>query len=219
MANPSGPALSGPAAEARLAQAWEQVFGQDPETQQIIHVLTRPTEYPAWLTGFSPFEAWMRNGGKATGEVWRAFADIAIPWPYVRNARRAIGLGISNVRILVLEREQWESAPLWLRYLAEVHIPATAALAGETLYRVWLEDCRGRGLPDRDYDVNLWGAAGIMLTGYQDGDVGWRVFLADDPDQDRSAVELNFVVAMRDFASAHGQLITPPAEGQRVLQG
>ena len=211
--------LSGAAAEARLAEAWEMVFRQDPETQQIIHVLTRPTEYPAWLTGFPPYEAWMQNGGKATGEVWRAFAEVAIPWPYIRNARRAITLGISNVRILVLRRDQWEHAPLWLQYLAEVHIPGTAALAGETLYRVWLEDCRGYGIPDRSYDVNLWGAAGVMLTGYQDGDVDWRVFLADDHDPDRSAEELYFVTSMRDFAAAHGQRITPPAEAQPVLRG
>ena len=156
--------LSGAAAEARLAEAWERVFSHDPVTQQIIHVLTRPTEYPTWLTGFSPFEAWMRNGCGANDEVWRTFAKVAIPWPYIHNARRAIAIGISNVRIFVLKRTQWESAPSWLQYLAEVHLPAIAALAGETLYRVWLEDCRDSGLPDRDYDVNLWGADGVMLA-------------------------------------------------------
>jgi len=211
--------LSGAAAQARLAEAWEKVFGQGPESQQIIHVLTRPAEYPAWLTGFMPFEAWMRDGGKATDDVWRAFADTAIPWPYIRDARRASALGIPNSRIFVLERSQWESAPPWLRYLAEVHIPGTAALAGETLYRVWLEDCQDDGLPDRDYDVNLWGAAGIMLTGYQDGDVDWRAFLADDPSPDRSAEELRFVISMRDFAAARGQLITPPPEARPILAG
>jgi len=211
--------LSGTAADARLAAAWEAVFRQEAETQQIIHVLTRPTEYPAWLTGFPPFEAWMRNGGKATDEVWRDFAETASPWPYIRNARRAIELGIPNVRILVVKRAQWESAPPWLQYLADVHIPATAALAGETHYRVWLEDCRDRGIPDRDYDVNLWGAAGIMLTGYQDGDVDWRVFLADDHDPDRSVEELRFVISMRDFAAARGQLITPSAQARAILRG
>ena len=211
--------LSGAAADARLAEAWDKVFGQDPESQQIIHVLTRPTEYPAWLTGFPPFEAWVQKGGKATDEVWRAFAGIASAWPYIRNARRAAALGIPNVRILVLKRDQWDPAPPWLQYLAEVHIAATAALAGETFYRVWLEDCHGLGLPDRDYDVNLWGAAGIMLTGYQDGDVDWRAFLADDRNPDRSSDEFRFVISMRDFAAAHGQLIMSPAEAQSVLHG
>jgi hypothetical protein len=204
--------LCGAAAEARLAKAWEQVFDHDPVTQRIIHVLTRPTEYPAWLTGFTPFEAWTRNGCEADDEVWRTFADIATPWPYVHNARRASAIGIPNVRIFVLERAQWNSAPLWLRYLAEVHLPALAALAGEALYRVWHEDRRDSGLPDRDYDVNLWGAAGVMLAGYQDGDVGWRVFLADDRNPDRSIEEHDFIISMHDLASAHGQLIKLPPE-------
>jgi hypothetical protein len=205
--------LSGAAADARLAEAWEKIFSQAPATtQQIIHVLTRPTEYPAWLTGFTPFEAWTQNDGKANDEVWRTFAEIAIGWPYIHNARRASAIGISNVRIFVLERAQWESAPLWLRYLAEVHLPAIAALAGETLYRVWLDDCRDSGLPDRDYDVNLWGAAGVMLAGYRNGDVDWRVFLADDRDPDRSVEERDFIISMRDFTSVSGQLINlPPA--------
>ena len=97
--------LSGVAAETRLAEAWEEIFGQDPASQQIIHVLTRPSGYPAWLTGFTPFEAWMHNGCDANDEIWRNFAEIAAPWPYIHNARRAVAAGISNVRIFVLERD------------------------------------------------------------------------------------------------------------------
>jgi hypothetical protein len=197
--------LSGAAAEARLAGAWDRIFSRDPADQQIIHVLTRPTEYPIALTGFSPFEIWMRNGCKASDEVGRAFAKIAIPWPYIHNARRSAAVGIPNTRIFVLERDGWETAPLWLQYLSEVHLPAIAALAGETFYRVWLEDCRKSGLPDREYDVNLWGAAGVMLTGYQNGDVEWRAFLDDDRDPDRSLKEHEFIVSMHAFASAHGK--------------
>jgi len=205
--------LSGAAADARLAEAWEEVFSQDPANQQIIHVLTRPTEYPAWLTGFPPFEAWLRNGREANDEVWRTFAGIATPWPYISNARRAIAAGIPNLRIFVLEHAQSESAPPWLRYLAEVHLPAIAALAGETRYRVWLEDCRDAGLQDRDCDVDLWGAAGVMLTGYRNGDVDWRVFLADDPNPVRSLKEREFINAVRDVAFAHGHVIKlPPGE-------
>jgi hypothetical protein len=204
--------LCGAAAEARLAGAWEAVFSRDPATQQIIHVLTRPAGYPDWLTGFAPFEAWLRAGGVATDEAWRELAEVAAAWPYIRQARRAAALGIPNVRIFVLGRAQWESAPSWLRYLAEVHLPGIAALAGETLYRVWLEDCQARGLPDRDYDVNLWGAAGIMLAGYQDGDVAWRVFLADERDPDRSREEHDYVMSMRDLARSHGQLIAADLE-------
>ena len=204
--------LSGAAAEARLAEAWERIFSQDPATQQIIHVLARPTEYPTWLTGFSPFEAWMRNGCEANDKIWNIFAEIAIPWPYIHNARRATAIGIPNVRIFILKRTEWELAPSWLQYLAEVHLPAIAALAGETLYRVWLEDCRDSGLPDRDYDVNLWGADGVMLAGYHDGDVGWRVFLADDRNPDRSRTERGFIISMRDFASERGELVKLPPE-------
>lgn len=204
--------LSGAAAEVRLAEAWERVFSQDPATQKIIHVLTRPAEYPTWLTGFSPFEVWMQNDCKANDKVWRTFADVANLWPYINNARRAVAIGISNMRIFVLKRAQWESGPPWLRYLAEVHLPAIAALAGETLYRVWLEDCRNSGLPDRNYDVNLWGADGIMLAGYQNGDVDWRVFLADGRNPDRSRKERDFIISMREFASARGQLVKLPPE-------
>jgi hypothetical protein len=206
--------LSGAAAEARLAEAWDKVFSQDPATQQIIHVLTWPTEYPTWLTDFAPFEAWLRNGCEADNKVWQIFAEAAIPWPYIHNARRAIAIGISNMRIFVLKRAQWESAPSWLQYLAEVHLPAIAALAGETLYRVWLEDCRDNGLPDRDYDVNLWGADGVMLAGYQNGDVDWRVFLADDSDPGWFIKERDFIISMCDFASARGQLVKLPVELQ-----
>jgi hypothetical protein len=209
--------LSGAAAEARLAEAWDKIFDQDPANQQIVHVLTLPTEFSTGLTGFSPFEAWMRNGCKADDEVWRTFAELATPWPYICNARRALAAGISNTRIFVLERDGWESAPLWLQYLSEVHLPGIASLAGETLYRVWLEDCQRSGLPDRVYDVNLWGAAGVMLTGYQNGDVDWRSFLDDDRDPERSLEERGFVVCMRDFASAHGELIELPAELQPGL--
>jgi hypothetical protein len=203
--------LSGAAAEARLAKAWVRIFSQDPASQQIIHVLARPTEYPTWLDGFSPFQAWIRNGSEANDEVWRTFAEIAISWPYIHDARRAIAVGIPNMRIFVLERTEWESEPSWLHYLAEVHLPAIAALTGETLYRVWLEDCRDFGLPDRDYDVNLYGADGVMLAGYQNGDVNWRVFLADDCNPDLSREERDFVISMRDFACASGELVKLPS--------
>lgn len=202
--------LSGAAAEARLARAWERIFSRDPATQQIIHVLARPTEYPAWLTGFSPFEAWLQNECETNDEIWRSFAEIAIPWPYMHSARRAIALGIPNERIFVLKRTQWKSAPSWLHYLAQVHLPAIAALAGETLYRVWLEDTRNSGFPDRDYDVNLYGADGVMLVGYQNGDVAWREFLADDCNPDLSHKERDFVISMRQFASVHGELVKLP---------
>jgi hypothetical protein len=177
-------------------------------------VLARPTEYPIWLTDFAPFKAWMRNGCEANDEVWRTFAEIANSWSYIYNARRAIAVGIPTVRIFVLKRTQWESASSWLHYLAEVHLPAIAGLAGETLYRVWLEDCRNSGLPDRDYDVNLYGADGVMLAGYQDGDVNWRVFLADGGNPDVSHKEHDFITAMRDFASTCGESIKPPPELQ-----
>jgi len=206
--------LFGAAADARLAEAWDTLFSQDPASQQIIHVLTRPIEFPTALTGFSPFEAWMRNGRKADDEVWRAFAEIATPWAYIHNARRAVALGIPNVRIFVLERDGWDSAPIWLRYLAEIHLPGIAALAGETLYRVWREDCQRSGLPDRVCDVNLWGAAGVMLTGYQNGDVEWRAFLDDDPGPGLSSEEHDFVVSVHDFASAQGELVKLPLELQ-----
>jgi hypothetical protein len=33
------------------------------------------------MTPRPPFEAWMGNGCVANPEVWRAFAEIALPWP------------------------------------------------------------------------------------------------------------------------------------------
>jgi hypothetical protein len=206
--------LSGEAAEARLARAWEKVFSQDPATQQIVHVLAPPTEYPPWLTGFTPFDAWIKNRCKANGEIWNIFAETALSWSYFRNARRAMAMGIPNMRIFVLKRSQWESGPSWLHYLTEVHLPAIAALAGEKLYRVWLEDCRNSGLPDRDYDVNLYGAGGVMIAGYQNGDVTWRTFLADGRNPDLSRKEREFITSMRDFAPVCGELVKLPRELQ-----
>jgi hypothetical protein len=207
--------LSGVAAEDRLTEAWDTIFGCDPANQRIIHVLTRPTEYPTALTGFPPFKTWTRNGGKASDELWRDFAEIATPWPYVRDARRAGAAGIPNTRIFVLKRDEWKTAPPWLQYLSEVHLPAISGLAGEALYRVWLEDCLTSGLPDREYDVNLWGAAGVMLTGYHNGDVDWRAFLDDDRDPGRSLQEHDFVVSMHAFAAARGESIELPPELHR----
>jgi hypothetical protein len=201
----------GAAAENRLAEAWDTIFSHHPANQEIIHVLTWPTELVTGLAGFAPFETWMRNGRKADDEVWHTFAEVAASWPYIHNARRALAAEIVNVRIFTLKRDGWETAPLWLQYLSEVHIPAIAALAGETLYRVWLEDSRDFGVPERVYDVNLWGAAGIMLTGYRDGDVDWREFLDGDRDADRFREERDFVVSMRGFAAARGELIKLPA--------
>jgi hypothetical protein len=211
--------LFGGAAEARLGEAWERVFSQNPADQQIIHVLAQPTEYPTWITGFPLFEAWVKNGCEANDEIWSTFAKIATPWPYIRNARRATAIGISNVRIFVLKRTEWETAPPWLQYLAEVHLPAIAALAGEKLYQVWLEDCRNSGLPDRDYDVNLWGADGVMIAGYQNGDVDWRAFLADDRNPDWSRKEHDFITSMREFAFARGQLVKLPPQLEPLSPG
>lgn len=202
--------LFGTEADARLTEAWAKVLSQGSATQQIIHVMAQPTEFPAWLTGFLPFEAWIKNCCEANDEVWHTFADTAVQWQYIRNARHAVNVGISNVRIFVLTRKDWESAPPWLQYLAEVHLPAISALAGEALYRVWLEDCRNSGLPDRNYDVNLLGADGVMLAGYQNGDVDWRIFLSDDRDPDQYRTEHDFVIAMHNFASTRGQLVELP---------
>jgi hypothetical protein len=139
--------LSGAAAEVRLAEAWERVFSQDPATQEIIHVLTRPAEYPAWLAGFPPFEAWMQNGCEASDEVWRIFAKAAMPWPYISDARPAISIGISSVRIFVLERAQRESAPPWLRYYQD----------GDVEWRAFLADSPDpdRSRKERDFMMSM----------------------------------------------------------------
>jgi hypothetical protein len=160
----------------------------------------------------------MRNGCEASDGVWRTFAETAMSWPYIHNARRAIAVGIPNVRIFVAERTRCESVPSWVHYLAEVHLPAIAALTSETLYRVWIEDCRDSGLQDRDYDVNLCGADGIMLAGYQNGDVNWRAFLADDCNTDLCRQERVFIISMRDFAFARGELVELSAELQARSQ-
>jgi hypothetical protein len=53
-----------------------------------------------------------------------------------------------------------------------------------------------------------------MLAGYQDGDVDWRVFLSGEGDPGQYREERDFVVSVRDFASAHGELVRLPAELQ-----
>jgi hypothetical protein len=204
--------VSGAAADARLAQLWDAVFQAGPDGQQIIHVLTWPAADPAWLAGFAPFQAWQRSGEVAGEATWQSFAQAAAGWPYIRDARRAAALAIPNTRIFVHTRAQWREPPPWLRFLAQVHLPAIAAMAGETLYRVWREDCAGSGLPPREHDANIWGAGGVMLAGYgDDGDVAWREFLADDDDPARSGPERAFVLAMRDYAAAQGERVTLPS--------
>lgn len=184
-------------AEARLAEAWETVLSHDPAGQAIIHVQAPMTVHPDWIDDFPPFQAWMRNNRTPDQQVWRSFTEIAGQWPYIANARRAAAAGIPNVRTLVLPSDQY---PAWLQYLAEVHMPALCAMSGEKFYRIPAHDCLSAGIPVRDHDVNLWGAAGVMFAGGDNGDVEWRSFVeeADDPELYRK--ELGFLMSMRDFA-------------------
>jgi hypothetical protein len=56
----------------------------------------------------------------------------------------------------------------------------------------------------------IYCADGVMIAGYENGDVSWRSFLADAPDQDQSRKEHSFIFAMRDFAFARGELVKLP---------
>ena len=204
--------LSGDAAEARLARAWETILSQDPAGQEIIHVLAQPPVRPSWLADFRPFSAWLRNDCQADAGIWRSFAEIAESWPYIINARRAAARGIPNVRMIVMRDDLRESMPPWLRYLSEVHLPAISALSREKLFRVWAEDCRESGLPVRDYDSNLFGAAGVMIAGGENGNIEWRAFLEETQDPDQFRQEHEYVTSMRDLALHHGDPIAlPPA--------
>lgn len=198
--------LRGAAAEARLAEAWEKILGHDPARQEIIHVLAQPAVEPEWISEFPVFQAWMKNGCEESAEIWRSFAEIAESWSYIINARRA---GIPNVRILVLRRSS-QPEP-WLQYLSEVHLPAISALSGETLYTVWAEDCRAAGIQVRDHDVNLFGAAGVMMAGGDNGDVEWRAFADETSDPDLFRRERDHVLAIRDYAVARRKPAELPA--------
>lgn len=192
--------LSGDEAEARLAEAWKTILGQDPAGQEIIHVLPQPAVEPAWIAEFAVFQEWMANGGEASDEIWKSFAQIAESWPYIVNARRAAALGIPNVRMLVLHQSPADpDAPPWLRYLAEVHLPAISVLSRESLYRVRAGDCRGAGIQLRDCDVNLFGAAGVMIAGGDNGDVEWRAFVDEMSDPELFRETCQHVAAVRDF--------------------
>jgi hypothetical protein len=57
-----------------------------------------------------------------------------------------------------------------------------------------------------------YGAGGVMLAGYQNGNVSWRALLADDCDPDLSRKERDLIISMRDFAAARGELVKPPPE-------
>jgi hypothetical protein len=204
--------LSGDSAEARLAKAWETILSHDPAGQEIIHVLAQPTGFPAWIDGSAPFEKWMRNDREASSEIWRCFASIAESWSYIRDARRAAELGIPNVRTIVLEDGPGESAAPWLRYLCEIHLPAISAMSGESLYLVPARACRASRIAVRGHDANIYGAAGVMLAGGENGEVEWRAFLADEHDPDEFQAELDFVTSMRDLAITHGTRVNLPAE-------
>lgn len=168
-------------------------------------MLVPPEACPQWASEFPPFQAWTRNGGQADEETMRCFTRIAGRWPYIRAALRARDAGIPNTRVLVLETGLGETALRWQRYLSELHLPGIAALAGETLYQVRASDCRAAGIRVRDYDANIFGAAGVMLTGYQDGDVAWRAFLADGAEPGLDRQERGYVTAMRDFAAGEAK--------------
>lgn len=210
--------LTGDAAEARLAEAWEAIHGAPSATQRIVHVLRPPTEYPAWLDEDWCYTDWVAKDYEPDETTWSGFAYLASSWSYTRDARRAQAALIPNIRVFLLERSGWESAPPWMHYFAKVHHPATAVVAGEALYRVWREDCHEAGISDRDYDVNIWGAAGVMLTGYKAsyGDVAWRAFLADGQEGYRE--ERDFALSVRDLALERGELIRLPAAVRQVVE-
>jgi hypothetical protein len=204
--------LSGDTAEARLAKAWETILSHDPAGQEIIHVLAQPTGFPAWIDGSAPFGKWMRNDGEASSEIWHCFASIAESWSYIKDARQAAERGIPNTRIIVVEDGLGESAAPWLRYLCEIHLPAISAMSGESLYLVQAQTCRASRIPVRGHDANIYGAAGVMLAGGDNGEVEWRAFLADEHDPDEAEAELGFVTSMRDLAITQGVRADLPAE-------
>ncbi|MCL2580989.1 MAG: hypothetical protein FWE35_00860 [Streptosporangiales bacterium] len=206
--------LSGDAAEERLNRAWDTILARDPADQEIIHVLAEPSPEPEWIAGFGPFRAWADDGERASGKVWEMFAAIAGTWPYIAGARRAAAAGIPNTRILVLRQDRLESAPAWFRYLALVHLPGISAMSGEDLYLVRAEDCRAAGLAVRNHDVNLFGAAGAMTAGGDNGDVEWRAFVDEVQDPELFRQEHDYLTAVRAFTARHGVLIALPSSLQ-----
>lgn len=201
----------GEAAEARLEEAWEPILGEDPHRQEIIHVQCPMTVEPEWVAGFETFRAWVRNGREASEGVWRSFFRIADTWPYVVNARLATAAGIPNIRTLILPTGRPESFPVWLQYLSTVHLPAIAAMCGEQFYLISSDDCRRHGIPVRDHDVNLFGAAGVMMAGGENGDVEWRIFLDEAQDGNLFHKEIDFLFSVRDFAIENCQPFQLPA--------
>lgn len=196
--------FSGDAADKELARAWETILGQDPDGQQIIHVLAQPAVEPAWITEFPVYREWLASGCTAGASIWDSFTRTAGTWSYVTAARQAADAGIPNTRILILRRGITRS-PLWLRYLATAHLPGISSLAGERLYHLHARTCRTAGLPVRDYDVNLWGAAGIMTAGGDNGDIDWRAFLRPGEDPEAYAAEHAYITAIRDLAVTQGE--------------
>lgn len=199
--------LSGDAAEAALAGAWEKILGQDPEGQEIIHVLATPNMEPAWIAEFPVYQAWLKNGQRETDDIWRSFADIAHEWPYIVNARKAALAGIPNTRILTVDTfragsERW-ILQFWMKYLCKVHLPAIAAMSGEALYKIECSNFKTARIKVRRHDVNLFGAAGIMLAGGDNGDVEWRAFLNEDDDPVQFREDCGYVRSVRDFAASH----------------
>jgi hypothetical protein len=203
--------VSGDEAEALLAAAWKKIFGCSSSGQEIIHVLAQPSVKPAWIADFGPFQEWQRNDCQASDDLWQSFAQVAESWPYIVSARRAAVLGIPNTRTFILGCDPREPMPSWLRYLSEVHLPAISALSGERLYRIRAADCRAEGIPVREHDVNLFGAAGVMIAGGDNGDIEWRAFLDSGSDPDLFREEHEFVTSMRDFAAACGEPVALPA--------
>lgn len=194
--------LSGEAAEAGLAKAWETILQQDPAGQEIIHVLPSPEVEPAWISDSPVYQQWLKQGREPSDEIWRAFGETARSWPYIVDARRAAARGIPNTRIFYLPPQiNLPDIPPWVQYLATIHLPGIAVLAGETHYKVdrRIFQREESDLTPRDYDVNIFGAAGVMLAGETNGNVDWRAFIDETSDPERYRAEREHVLAVRDF--------------------
>ena len=212
--------LTGKEADARLAEAWKTVHAEPAAAQQITHILTMPPPGAPWILRSRAYGPWADNDFEPDEDTWLAFGREASQWPYVREAQRAMREGVPNIRVLAVKRAAWEARPPWLAYLTEVHFPATAALAGEAFYRVWAEECwTVSPVLLANHDVNIWGAGGVMLTGYDSwGDVSHRAF--PDKEQDREAYYLawDYATTMRDLAITRGELVRLPTSAQRIIR-
>jgi hypothetical protein len=198
--------LTGEEAIRRLDSWWRTVRRSHFPRQHVIHILKPFT--PDEFEESPAYKIWRAGGPDALRRCLELLDRTSAMFPYLHDALVINYRGVANTRIFLVRREDFQNSGNVQRYAAEVLHPFFAN-TGETILMLFQDDYDRAGFPPRTIDVNLWGVAGIMRTGYAGGDVAWREFLSWWRNPFQSLSELRFVLRVERFARQHGIRIEP----------